>query len=68
MEKYDPKTNKWTSVADMLSQRSSMGVAVIEDRIYVTGGNDGATCLSSAEFYDPGTNVWEAVPSMAVRR
>ena len=68
VEKYDPKTNKWSSVSDMLSQRSSMGVSVIEDRIYVTGGNDGATCLNSAECYNPELNVWECLPSMSVRR
>ena len=45
-----------------------MGVSVIEDKIYVTGGNDGVMCLNSAECYNPELNVWECLPSMSVRR
>ena len=40
----------------------------LEDRIYVTGGNDDATCLNSAECYNSELNTWECLPSMSVRR
>ena len=42
VECYDPKTNEWRSVPNMASRRSSAGVAVIGDKLYVVGecGND----------------------------
>ena len=36
--------------------------------IYVIGGHDGGTPLSSMERYDPLTNEWAAQPSMNVGR
>lgn len=52
----------------MLSRRSSFGAAILDDKIYVVGGNDGSLCLSSAERYDPVNNTWENVSSMQNRR
>uniref|UniRef100_A0A672PA25 Kelch-like protein 17 n=1 Tax=Sinocyclocheilus grahami TaxID=75366 RepID=A0A672PA25_SINGR len=68
VEKYDPQSNAWTAIANMLSRRSSAGVAVLEGMLYVAGGNDGTSCLNSVERYNPKTNTWEGVAPMNIRR
>lgn len=37
-EYYTPSTDKWIRVAPMLTGQSDVGIAVYNDRIYVTGG------------------------------
>ncbi|NWQ78118.1 KLH17 protein, partial [Columbina picui] len=68
VEKYEPQVNTWTPIANMLSRRSSAGVAVLEGMLYVAGGNDGTSCLNSVERYNPKTNTWESVAPMNIRR
>lgn len=36
--------------------------------IFAVGGFDGATGLSSAEYYDPKTDKWTFIESMSTRR
>lgn len=62
------QVNTWTPIANMLSRRSSAGVAVLEGMLYVAGGNDGTSCLNSVERYNPKTNTWESVAPMNIRR
>ncbi|VVC96572.1 unnamed protein product, partial [Leptidea sinapis] len=54
----------------MSTRRSSVGVAVLENRLYAVGGYDGASrqCLSSVERYDPAADRWESVAEMSARR
>lgn len=35
---YDPKTQKWTDLADLPEPRSSLDAAVLGDKVYVVGG------------------------------
>ena len=37
VECFDPMTNAWRTVASMASRRSSAGVAVLNDMLYVVG-------------------------------
>ena len=37
VECFDPMTNSWRTVASMASRRSSAGVAVLNDLLYVVG-------------------------------
>ena len=37
VECFDPMTNAWKPVASMASRRSSAGVAVLNDMLYVVG-------------------------------
>ena len=68
MERYDPRTNRWNSVAPMGTRRKHLGVAVYNNMIYAVGGRDDATELSSAERYNPQTNAWQPVVAMTCRR
>lgn len=62
------QSNTWTAIANMLSRRSSAGVAVLDGMLYVAGGNDGTSCLNSVERFNPKTNTWEGVAAMNIRR
>ena len=66
--RYDIQTNSWSFVCSMSAVRSTAGVAVLEERLYVVGGRDSLSCLNSGEFYDPHTNKWSPMPPMSVGR
>jgi N-acetylneuraminic acid mutarotase len=38
---YDPATDSWSTAASMPNRRSGIGVAVVDDLIFVIGGSDG---------------------------
>ena len=41
VERYDVGKNKWTSVSPMLERRYRPGVSVLNNKIYVMGGEEG---------------------------
>ncbi len=66
--RYDPKTDQWKFVAPTNTPRSTVGVAVLENKLYSVGGRDGSCCLSSVEVYDPHTDRWTMAAPMLKRR
>ncbi|KAM4695700.1 kelch-like protein 4 [Rhinophrynus dorsalis] len=58
VERYDPKTDNWTTVAPLSIPRDAVGVCPLGDRLYAVGGYDGQTYLSTVESYDAQTNEW----------
>lgn len=52
----------------MSAMRSTAGVAVLNNRLYVVGGRDGSVCHRSVESYDPHTNKWSIRAPMNKRR
>lgn len=68
MERYDPFTDAWTSVASMNYRRSGASVSVFDSKIYVIGGHDGPTVHKSAEVYNPSSNKWELIAEMNSHR
>jgi hypothetical protein len=54
---YNPATDTWSQAADMPTARYNMGVAVLNDRIYVMGG--GLTTTSKDGWDIPTTDVVE---------
>ena len=71
VEVYDPLTNRWEKRADMPTKRSRINVAVINDKVYVIGGQTLAhglgpidTFLKRIEEYNPRTNQWRRLPDM----
>ncbi|KAH6947402.1 hypothetical protein HPB50_018807 [Hyalomma asiaticum] len=52
----------------MLTRRCRLGVAVLQGKIYVCGGYDGATFLQTTEAFDPVTQQWQFVAPMNVTR
>lgn len=61
VEVYDPKTKVWTQGKAMQCRRSAVGVAALNDRVYICGGYDGITSLSTVECYCPKTDSWSTV-------
>ncbi|XP_052537698.1 kelch-like protein 5 isoform X3 [Tympanuchus pallidicinctus] len=68
VERYDPKTDMWTSVASMSISRDAVGVCLLGDRLYAVGGYDGQTYLNTVESYDPQTNEWTQVAPLCLGR
>jgi len=56
VEKYDTISSKWTPVLPMAIQRSRVGVAILDGKLYAIGGFDGNVRLNDVERYDPSTN------------
>jgi N-acetylneuraminic acid mutarotase len=48
--------------------RYAPAAAVIDGLLYVIGGNDGSSRLSSGERYDPAANAWSPIASMGTAR
>src|SRR5262245_31471632 len=66
---YNPQTNSWSDVAPMRFQHANTpAVGVINDKIYVAGGNGPNMNQSELEVYDPAMNMWTQLASMSVPR
>eukprot|EP00058_Branchiostoma_floridae_P017616 XP_002603105.1 hypothetical protein BRAFLDRAFT_63261 [Branchiostoma floridae] len=57
---YDPETEKVSRVCDMTFRRGFHGAAVVEGKIYVTGGvaTGDTAAHDTIECYDPKTDTW----------
>jgi N-acetylneuraminic acid mutarotase len=72
-EIYDYKAGTWKNAGSMARSRfSHRAVRLLDGRILVTGGNSAypnENVVSSAEIYDPATDLWrETTPMQAARR
>lgn len=70
-ERYDPATDRWTTVAPMAHDRLSHTATLLHDgRVLVVGGLDSdGDALETVEIYDPTADVWtSAAPMAGVRR
>ncbi|XP_020694150.1 F-box/kelch-repeat protein At1g55270 [Dendrobium catenatum] len=63
---YNARTNKWHRAPDMLRKRQFSGSSVINNCLYVAGGEcEGIhRTLRSAEVYDPNKNRWTFIGEM----
>ena len=52
----------------MIASRSHTTLAVMNDKIYITGGCNGKDTLAQAERYDPTMNKWESITPMQSKR
>jgi N-acetylneuraminic acid mutarotase len=71
-EVYDVAKDAWASVLGMPTPRSGIGVAVLDGRMHVLGGeaylNDLVGTYRTHEAYDPKTNGWQRLPPMPTPR
>ncbi|WP_128895713.1 Kelch repeat-containing protein [Longirhabdus pacifica] len=58
----------WEMGTPMLEGKKGHGVAEVDGKIYVIGGDDVRSFLSTVEMYDPNTNAWTTKMSMPTER
>ncbi len=76
LERFDPATNTWATLAPMPSPRAGSTAVVRGDSIFVFGGRTqtvpctpfSPTATNSILRYDVATNVWSPAGSLAVAR
>jgi N-acetylneuraminic acid mutarotase len=66
-ERYDVRTDTWTTVMPMGTGRGNPVVVTANGRIFVVGGAGGvtgaATPLTTCEVYDPQLDRWDPLPA-----
>ena len=69
VERFDPRTGRWTTLAPMRQARSGHASAVTADgRVVALGGEATGEVFDSAEVYDVRRNRWSALPSLTSGR
>lgn len=58
----------WEQLTPLPQQRADATCCVLQGFLYVCGGQDGSSVLSSANRFHPSTLDWELLPSMAEGR
>jgi N-acetylneuraminic acid mutarotase len=65
---FDPAANTWATKAPMPTPRSGGGVAVLNNRIFVAGGEEQTyqyvAAFRAFEAYDPAADTWVQMPYM----
>ncbi|CAL1540852.1 unnamed protein product [Lymnaea stagnalis] len=64
VERYDVFAQKWQTFNGMQQARSSHGLAVLDRKIIVAGGEDASLISDFVECFDPDENFWTPMPSM----
>jgi len=71
-EAYDIATNTWATRAPMPTARSGTGIAVVDGKVHVLGGegwvDDFGGVFRAHEVYDPKTNTWSRAARMITPR
>lgn len=69
VDRYDPGSDRWTSVSAKPTPVVDAGAAVLRGSIYMPGGEDaGGEVRDILEIYDPRAQRWEAGPPMPAPR
>jgi len=68
VERFDPKTDQWTTVTPMSLPRDAVGICTLGGMVYACGGYDGQSYLSACERYNPQTGEWNEVAALNVGR
>ncbi|KAG7196679.1 hypothetical protein KM043_016011 [Ampulex compressa] len=64
IEKYDIFTGEWSRVAPIGIGRILPGVALLDGKVYVVGGELESCIIANCECYDPRDNVWTSITCM----
>jgi N-acetylneuraminic acid mutarotase len=60
LEVYDPRTDRWSTGADMPTAYGASAGAVLDDKLYVVGGCYAESCagVTDVQVYDPHSDTW----------
>ena len=67
-EIYDPATNTFATLPLLRSARYSHAAALVNDKVVIVGGFDGAADVLASESFDPAAGVWSLGASLNVGR
>jgi N-acetylneuraminic acid mutarotase len=67
---YDPAGDAWTEISPLPegTERGAGCVAIVDDLMYVVGGQNNGKSVAYAARYDPKTDHWEALPDLPERK
>ena len=65
---YNPESNTWRSLADMVNPRGHFGIEVLDGCIFAVGGGNGFIELNNVEKYDIETDQWFEIQAMSISR
>jgi N-acetylneuraminic acid mutarotase len=68
VQAYDPRTNRWTSLADLPDARGGTGAAAIDDRIVSIGGESPQGTARSVWALRPSVGSWVRLPDLPTPR
>jgi kelch-like protein 2/3 len=71
VDKYDPKTNRWTPARSLPRPRGAAGAAGLDGLLYVAGGDLGfevSEITNSLIVYNPRLNTWSSLAPMSISR
>ncbi|MFQ5551501.1 MAG: carboxypeptidase regulatory-like domain-containing protein, partial [Gemmatimonadales bacterium] len=70
VERYDPSTDSWTTVAPLPAGVNHAGLAAVGGKLYLVGGYGGATFTGTdiVRIYDPATDGWTMGASLPSAR
>jgi N-acetylneuraminic acid mutarotase len=69
VERYDPATDTWESVARMDDERFNAAAVVFGGKIYVLGGRDkDGDVKDDVQVYDPATGLWTSDAELEEKR
>ena len=71
--RYNPRTNKWTTMAPMHRERCRFSLSVLGGQLYAVGGaseaehgegGEGGEGVSACERYSPVSDTWSSLPPL----
>jgi N-acetylneuraminic acid mutarotase len=70
VERYDPRTNAWTSMPALPTPRGGLTAAVLDGAIHVTGGEgiDPVRIVAEHDVLAPGATGWALAPPLPAGR
>lgn len=68
LERYDPKADRWSTLADMPSRAGGLGAAMVKGRIVALGGEDPTRVLGAVQEYDVRSGRWSSLGAMRTPR
>ena len=66
--RFDPESEKWTSLPDMPNPHGSYGATFIHGRIVAVGGEEPTQVIATADMYDITDNKWITLTPMPTPR
>ena len=65
---YDPETQVFDTVSQLLDEKAWFTSAVLGGKIYIIGGDDYTDVVSTVDIFNPMDNTWESGPSLQTGR